>query len=82
MQDKLEDKTIDWNPNFNNILGLEKNSFHRIYEDDYEDKFMEISQLLKRINDNVKNFFYFYKNFRLKILNQQVIFKVEKYMNI
>ncbi len=41
MQNNPEDKSIDWDSNYIEILGLEKNSFHRIYEDDYEDNFLK-----------------------------------------
>lgn len=53
MENQPEEKTIIWDPTYVSLLGLDKTGFHRIFEDNYEGKFEEITNILKLINDNV-----------------------------
>ncbi len=46
-------QTISWDPTYISLLGLDKNSFHRVLEDNYEEKFLEITDILKTISENV-----------------------------
>ncbi len=53
MENQPEEKTISWDPTYISLLGLDKNSFHRVLEDNYEEKFLEITDILKTISENV-----------------------------
>lgn len=54
MENQPEEKFISWDPSFIALLGLDKESFHRIFEDNYEQTFKEITDILRVINENVK----------------------------
>lgn len=58
MEKLPEEKTISWDPSYISLLGLDKTSFHRMFEDNYDEKFQEITNILKLISDNVKNNFF------------------------
>ncbi len=56
MENNPHEKNIEWMEIYNEILGLNKKSFHEIYYDDYEDKKNNIAELLKAINGKVNIF--------------------------
>ena len=55
MQNKPEEKVINWESNYKELLGLNKLSFHEIFYDSYEEKFSEITEILKSLNGDVIN---------------------------
>ena len=56
MKNQPEEKTITWDPSYVILLGLNKNSFNRVLEDNYDEKFQEITSILKDISENVNKF--------------------------
>lgn len=65
MESQPEEKTINWDPSYVSLLGLDKNSFHRVLEDNYHEIFQEITSILKLISENVNK-----KNFELFLLKK------------
>lgn len=61
MENQPEEKTISWDSTYVSLLGLDKTSFHRIFEDNYEEKFQEITNILKLISENVINKINYFK---------------------
>jgi len=55
MQNHPNEKTIKWDSTYKLILGINNKNFYRVFEDGYEEKFQEISNILRVVNDSSEN---------------------------
>jgi hypothetical protein len=53
MENRPDEREIAWDEKYTVFLGLNKDVFYEVYYDDFQDKVLEIMNILKGLNGEV-----------------------------